>query len=323
MNRPDRTDRRRERGTTGGSSSSLRWLLLLVIPVALDGAALAWILAADDPVQAEAPVRVLADCAGATVLGLAALPRLSDRLTPRWRALTMFAAVWAAMEFAMLVLEAAEVQGIPARRLSATGFGDYLTHVSGGQIGIALLIGTGVVAVYSAFGFRQPDRATADLVLVFTAVTLALRPITGHMSQQPFGSVLAALHALAAAGWFGLLLALALTVRSRGEWAALLPRYSAWALPLVVTVTVTGLLNGLVRLGGVSPMVTTGYGRILLAKTLLVGALIALGWWWRRSWVPKVADHRMTADGSLRRAIVEVLVMALVFGLAATLAVTA
>ncbi|MFF0633925.1 copper resistance D family protein [Nocardia sp. NPDC004151] len=322
MNRPGRIDRRRERGTTGGGSSP-RWLLLLVIPAALAGTGLAWALAAEDPVQAEAPVRVLADCAGATVLGLAALPRLSDRLTPHWRALTVAAAVWAAMEFAMLVLEAAEVQGIRARRLSGTQFGDYLAHVSGGQIGVALLIGTGVVAAYSAFGFRRPDRATPDLVLVFTAVTLALRPITGHMSQQTFGSVLAAVHALAAAAWFGLLLALALTVRTRGEWAALLPKYSTWALPLVVTVAVTGVVNGLVRIGGVSPLVTSGYGRILLAKTLLVVVLIGLGWWWRRGWVPKAADHRMTAEQSLRRAIVEVLVMALVFGLAATLAVTA
>ncbi|MEU6579995.1 CopD family protein [Nocardia sp. NPDC046763] len=322
MNRTDRTDRRRERGTTGGSSSP-RWLLALVIPIALAGAALAWALAAAEPVQAEAPVRVLADCAGATVLGLAALPRLSDRLTPQWRPLTVLAALWAAMEFAMLALEAAEVQGIPARQLSAAQFGDYLAHLSGGQIGIALLIGSGTVAIYSAFGFRQPDRATGDLVLVFTAVTLALRPITGHMSQQPFGSVVAALHALAAGAWFGLLLALALTVRTRGEWAVLLPRYSAWALPLVVTVMVTGVINGLVRIGGVSPLVTSGYGRILLAKTVLLAMLLGLGWWWRRSWVPKVADHRMTADGSLRRAIAEVLVMALVFGLAGTLAVTA
>ncbi|AYF74707.1 copper resistance protein CopD [Nocardia yunnanensis] len=304
-------------------SKSPKWLLLLVIPLALDGAALAWILAAGDPVQVEAPVRVVADCAGATVLGLAALPRLSDRLAPRWRLLTVFAALWAALEFGMLALEAGEVQGIPAGQLSAAQFGDYLAHVSGGQIGIALLVGTGVVAIYSAFGFRNPDRVTPDLVLVFAAVTLTLRPITGHMSQQPLGSVLAALHALAAAVWFGVLLALALTVRTRGEWAVLLPRYSNWALPLVITVMVTGVIDGLVRIGGVTPLATTGYGRILLAKTVLVCALVALGWWWRRTWVPRAAGHRMAADDSLRRAIVEVLVMALVFGLAGTLAVTA
>ncbi|WP_084478538.1 copper resistance D family protein [Nocardia jejuensis] len=320
MNRSDRTDRRRDRGTTG---STLRWLLLLVVPIGLGGAALAWALAAGDPVQPEAPARVLADCAGATVLGLACLPRLHDRLEPPWRVLTLVAGLWAIAEFTMLVLEAAEVQGLRASGLSATQFGDYLTHVSGGQIGIALLIGCGVVTVYSAFGFRNPDRATADLVLVFTAVTLALRPITGHMSQQILGSVLAAVHALAAGAWFGLLLALALTVRTRGEWAVLLPRYSAWALPLVAAVTVTGVINGLVRLGGVTEFATTGYGRILLAKSLLLIVLLGLGYWWRRSWVPIASDHRMTAEGSLRRAIIEVLVMAAVFGSAATLAVTA
>lgn len=322
MNRPDRTDRRRERGTTGGSSS-LRWLLLLVVPLGLAGAAAGWLLAGHDPVQDEAAVRAGADGAGAIVLGLAALPRLSVRLPPRWRLLTVVAVLWAALEFSMLVLEAAEVQGIPAHRLSAPQLGDYLSTASGGQIGIALLIGCGAVTVYSAFGFRSPDRATPDLVLVFTAVTLALRPITGHMSQQTFGSVLGAVHALAAAAWFGLLLALALTVRTRGEWAVLLPRFSQWALPLAATVTATGVINALVHEHGLTPFVTTGYGRILLAKTVILAALLGLGWWWRRRWVPIAEDHRMSAESSLRRAIFEVLVMAVAFGLAGTLAVTA
>ncbi|WP_244976081.1 copper resistance D family protein [Nocardia huaxiensis] len=321
MNRFDRTDRRRERGATGGSSS-LKWLLL-VVPIGLCGAGIAWALAGNDPVQPEAPTRVLADCAGATVLGLAALPRLSERLSPSWRLLAVVAGLWAAMEFAMLVFEASEVVGTSARELGGSQFGDYLSEVSGGQIGIAILIGSGAVAGYSAFGFRRPDRATADLVLVFTAVTLALRPITGHMSQQAFGSLLGAVHALAASAWFGVLLALALTVRTRGEWAVLLPRYSRWALVLAATVTLTGIVNGLVRVGGVVELATTGYGRILLAKTVLLAGLLALGWWWRTRWVPVAADHRMDAESSLRRAIFEVLVMAVVFGLAATLAVTA
>lgn len=318
MSRSDRTDRRGE--ATGGNTR--RWLLL-VAPASLLGALLAWMLAANDPVQPEAPARALADCAGAVVLGLAALPRLHDRLETPWRTLTVVAGFWAAMEFAMLVLEATEVLGISVTELGAGQFGAYLSEVSGGQIGIAILIGSGAVAAYSAFGFRMPERATPDLVLVFAAVTLALRPITGHMSQQMFGSVLAAVHALAAAAWLGLLLALALVVRTRGEWAVLLPRYSAWALPLVATVTATGIINGLVRIGGLTDLVSTGYGRILIAKTLLLASLLVLGWWWRKRWVPIAQDHRMAAESSLRRAILETVVMAVVFGLAATLAVTA
>ncbi|WP_324198704.1 CopD family protein [Nocardia amamiensis] len=297
--------------------------LLLSIPSGLAGVALAWILIVPEPLPAEAVVRVVADGVGATALGLAALPRVAPRLRTPWRLLAVLAGVWAIAEFAVLVFEAADVVGVPVADLGAAQFGAYLVDVSGGQVGIAILIGAGAVAGGSALAFRRPESASGDLVLVFAAVALALRPITGHMSQQAFGSVLAAVHALAAAAWLGLLIALALVVRTRGEWAVVLPRYSAVALPLVVTVALTGLLNGLIRVGGIVPFVTTGYGRILLAKTVVLLGLLALGWWWRRSWVPRAAGHRMDADASLRRAVAEVVVMALAFGLAATLAVTA
>ncbi|MFI9405653.1 CopD family protein [Nocardia sp. NPDC052316] len=315
--------------TIGGRGGARRgtarapWPVLLIVPAGLLGVLIAWVLARSAGFAAEAVVRVLADGLGATVLGLAALPRLHPRLEPPWRLLAVLAGCWCGTEFALIVFEAAQVVGVPVGELAAAQFGDYLVQISGGQVGIAILVGVGAVAGYSAMAFRRTEIASADLVLVFAAVALALRPITGHMSQQAFGSVLAAVHALAAAAWFGLLVALALVVRTRGEWAAVLPRYSAVALPLVAAVAATGLLNGLVRVGGITPFVSSGYGRILLAKTLVLIGLLALGWWWRRSWVRRAADHRMTAEASLRRALIEVVVMALAFGLAAMLAVTA
>lgn len=296
---------------------------LLVVPSGVLGVAIAWALTLPAALPAQGLVRVIADGAGATVLGLAALPRLHGRLRPPWRLLAVLAGLWCGSEFAVLVFEAAAVAGVPVRTLTADQFGAFLIHISGGQVGIAVLLGSGAVAGYSALAFRRPESAAPDLVVVFAAVALALRPITGHMSQQPFGSVLAAVHALAAGVWFGLLVALALVVRSRGEWAVALPRYSAVAMPLVGTVAVTGILNGLLRIAGPAALLETGYGRILLAKTAVLLALLGLGWWWRRSWVRPAADHRMSAESSLRRAVAEVVVMALAFGLAATLAVTA
>ncbi|MBF6092224.1 CopD family protein [Nocardia cyriacigeorgica] len=304
--------------TTGGRDR--RPALLLVVPSGLLGVLLAWALTA---MTAESAVRVLADLAGATVLGLAALPRVHERLRPPWRLLAVLAGIWCGTEFVVLVFEAADVVGVRVGALDAGRFATFLTELSGGQVGIAILLGTGAIACYAALAFRRPETASPDLVLVFAAVALTLRPITGHMSQQPFGSVLAAVHALAAGAWLGLLIGLALVVRSRGEWALALPRYSAVALPLVAAVAVTGLVNGLVRIGGITPLVQTGYGRVLLAKTLILAVLLALGWWWRRDWVGRAADHRMPAEASLRRATIEVVVMAAAFGLAATLAVTA
>ncbi|MEW1741207.1 CopD family protein [Nocardia beijingensis] len=315
---------------TGGRDGARRapgrmpWpAVLMTVPAGLLGVALAWVLILPGPLPGEAVVRVVADGVGATALGLAALPRVAPRSRTPWRLLAVLAGIWAVAEFAVLIFEAAEVVGVPVPELGAGEFGTYLVDVSGGQVGLAILVGVATVAGGSALAFRRPESASADLVLVFAAVALALRPITGHMSQQAFGSVLAAVHALAAGAWFGLLVALALVVRTRGEWAVVLPRYSAVALPLVAVVAVTGLLNGLIRVGGFAPFVSTGYGRILLAKTVVLLGLLALGWWWRRSWVPKAADHRMDAKDSLRRAVAEVVVMALAFGLAAALAVTA
>ncbi|MFE3542104.1 CopD family protein [Nocardia sp. NPDC059177] len=313
------TTGRRVPGTT-----PRQWRVLVpVVVTALAGVLLAWALRRDGGFPGAASARVLADGAGAVVLGLAALPRLNERLSVAWRPLAALAGVWFAAEFTVLVCEAAEIVGVPVTALGAGEFGTFLGRLSGGQIGIAILFCTGAIASYAALAFRRPDSASADLVLVFAAVALALRPITGHMSQQTLGSVLAAVHALAAACWFGLLVAMAVVLRSRGDWAATLPRYSRLAAPLLLAVALTGLIDGLVRLGGLEPLWSTGYGRILLAKFAVLCALTGLGWWWRREWVARAAEHRVTAEVSLRNAAFELTLMALAFGLAATLAVTA
>ncbi|WP_280402624.1 CopD family protein [Nocardia carnea] len=305
------------RGIPGGLDN--RVALGLAIPAGLLGVLLAWALS---DIPAAAGVRVCADLAGAAVLGLATLPRLNDRLPVPWRMTAVLAALWCCLEFVVLVFAAGEVVGSGVAALSPADFGTYLVRISAGQIGLAILLATAVVAGYAALAFRGLVQRTPDLVLVFAAVAVTLRPVTGHMSQQVFGSVLAGVHALAASIWLGLLLALALVVRGRRDWAETLPRYSGIAVPMVAAIAVTGVINGVVRLGGVEPFVTTGYGRIMLVKALLLVVLLALGWWWRRTWVAAAAAHRMTAEASLRRAVLEVALIAVVFGLAASLAIT-
>lgn len=301
------------------SGTDERIALGLVIPAGLLGVLLAWSLGG---VPAASAVRFCADIAGAAVLGLTVLPRLADRIEVPWRMLAVLAGLWCCLEFATLVFAAGEVVGSGVRALSPADFGTYLVRISAGQIGLAILLATAAIAVYAAVAFRRPGQPSPDLVLVFAAVSVTLRPITGHMSQQLAGSVLAGVHALAASTWLGLLLALGLVIRGRRGWAAALPRYSAVALPMIAAVALTGVINGLVRLGGIEPFFTTGYGRIMLAKSLLLAVLLLLGWWWRRSWVVAAAAHRISAEASLRRAVMEVSLMAMVFGLAASLAVT-
>ncbi|WP_068279854.1 CopD family protein [Aldersonia kunmingensis] len=319
----------------GTATYSERWRIALAVPTTMLGVLLAWALAAPATPQALGMVRALADGLGAVAIGLAALPRLVPgraSSAPDWRSIAAVAAVWSACEAALLVLTAADVENRIATELDVEGLADFVRDINSGRVGIVVLALTLAVAVYAAFRFRTVPanprgRAVptggADVALVLAAVALVLRPITGHMSQQLFGSILAAAHTLAAALWFGLLVAIALTARTRRDWAELLPSYSVWAVRCVIVLGATGVINALVRLGGVGDLLDTGYGRIVVAKLAAFAALVVLGWWWRRTWVVAASAHRTDAEVSLRRAILEACATAAVFGLAAVLAVTA
>ncbi|WP_246097760.1 CopD family protein [Rhodococcus spelaei] len=304
--------------------------LLLAAPAGLAGVGLAWLLATPDGPEASSLIRVLSDCLGATVLGVTVLEWLqrSERRpvlerSALWRPLAALAGAWTVAEAALLVAAAAQTSEVGASALSSTAFGRFVGEISVGQIGAATLGCTAAIAVLTAVAFRRDARWPLTPVAVLATVALLARPVTGHMSAQALGSVFVAAHALAAALWLGPLAAMALLLRARGAWAVLLPRYSDLAWRCVAVLAVTGVVDAAVKLGDVGSLVGTGYGRIVLAKVVALVGLGALGWRWRRSWVPAAGAHRVTAEDSLRRAVVDVVAMAVAFGLAAALATTA
>lgn len=315
--------------TAGQGVTVSRWSLLLAVFTTILGVGTAWQLALPGSPDPSNILRATADCVGAVVLGLAAVDRLHATGRTRvdrsqlWRAIAALGGVWALTELALLVYSAADAGGYGVGDLRAGPFAEFSLRISTGQVGIATVGCAAVIAVVGLLAFRRRAEWSTDPVLVVSALALVLRPITGHMSQQSFGSALAAAHVLAAALWFGLLVALAIVLRTRSDWATALPIYSTWALRSVAVLTVTGVVNAAVRLKGVAPLFDTGYGRIVLAKALVLVLILVLAWWWRRTWVAQVAAHRTDADDSLRRAVVEVVAIAVAFGLAAALATTA
>ncbi len=316
-------------GTTGAKDGpgEPRWGLLLVVPTTCIGVVLGWAATGEHHPQASTVLRGLTLTAAALVLGLAALPRLLNdpRQVPEQlgRAIAFAAGLWTLTELASVLVGASEASATGVTELGSSGFADYLAHVNSGRVG-ALALGVAVlVTAVAAFGYGRGAAAATDPILALTALGLVARPVTGHMSQQLFGSVLDAAHALAASLWFGCLTALALTLRTRGAWAVALPRYSTWAERCVAVVVFTGLVDAALRLGAPSALFSTGYGRAVLGKMIALGLLCWLAWWWRRTWLPAAAGHRMTPLSSLHRATVEVALIAIVFGLAATLATSA
>ena len=86
-------------------------------------------------------------------------------------------------------------------------------------------------------------------------------------------------HLLAAGAWLGALPALVFTLgRPRAQDAAAVAarRFSMLGVVSVGTLTVSGLVNGWYQVGGIPSLLGTEYGRLLVAKLALFGAMLVL-----------------------------------------------
>ncbi len=127
----------------------------------------------------------------------------------------------------------------------------------------------------------------ANLLLglaLFIAMTMSSHASAVAGSTGVLALVVDWLHLVAAALWVGGMLYIAtcyLPVLRRSPIAerarslvTVLPYYSPWALAGVVIMTVTGPLNATIELNSWEQLFATAYGRTLVVKVLLVGALL-------------------------------------------------
>ncbi|MGU3437385.1 copper resistance D family protein [Actinomycetes bacterium M1A6_2h] len=296
-----------------------RYAAAAVVPTGLVGVAAGWALSQPVGPDSGSIVRVLSLLLGSTVLGFGALGLFSR---PQWRSIAVLTAGWAVAEAFLLALAAADASGARVWSVPVPSFLTFLQTISVGQIGVATMVCLIVITAVAAAAARSDAQWSTVLIVVLAAFASIARPISGHMSQQPFGSLLDVFHVLAASLWLGMLLAMALTLRTRRDWAQMLPRYSRIAFWCVVVLLVSGIANALIRLRTIDALVGTGYGHIVIAKTLLSIALVAGGWRLRRLWVSRIGDHHVQENESFRHAVIETAVMAVAFGLAAALATT-
>lgn len=118
-------------------------------------------------------------------------------------------------------------------------------------------------------------------LLIGVAVALAATwPISGHAttSAAPALTVLSdTVHIAAATVWLGGLLTLAfyLVKPSRTpEAEAFLPTWSRWATWIVASLAIAGLAQALIHVGTASGLVSTTYGRLVIAKLALFAVLL-------------------------------------------------
>lgn len=166
----------------------------------------------------------------------------------------------------------------------------------------------------------RPGNQVWPLAAVAVAEALRAHPTT---EQSPLiGSGLTLVHVTCAALWAGGLLYVLRTLHrwrntASGEGVALLGLYARVAAVLLAAITATGVGSTLRRMppGTVlDQLTTTAYGRILLAKVLLVAAVAALALWARHR-LHRAADP-LTAYSPARA---EVVVLGVVVAVSAVL----
>jgi copper transport protein len=166
----------------------------------------------------------------------------------------------------------------------------------------AVVAATGAAA--AAIGIAE--RSAAPFALALALAVLPAPTLAGH-SLDPGRSWLEPpadfLHVAAAAMWLGGLVALAFVVPRSAQppeiKVAALRRFSRVALASVIVLAVTGVVRALSELAAVSQLWTTGYGRAILAKTVLFALLVVLGWLSRARVAAGLARVRTSVIGEV------------------------
>ncbi len=218
------------------------------------------------------------------------------------RAASMWAWAWAAATVVGAVLTVSRLVGVSPGSLPASAVGVYVTDLAAGRAAL-FVAATATVLALTAHRCRSPH--TARLLLAGAVATLVVPVVlTGHSATAENHVVAVtslAVHVVAAAVWAGGLLAVLLHGRGSDDVAPAVARFSAVALGCFVVTAASGVLSAAILLGGLDGVLAaagTGYGWLLVAKAVALGALGGFGWWHRRRTLPRLRAGR---PGSFRR----------------------
>lgn len=236
-----------------------------------------------------------------------------------WRLAMSCAVIALASALGWLVATATDMIGDLAGALTISGLRTVLTETRFGLVWewrIAILLVLIVVLVLAHFG-QTPNPARAS-VAVLAGFALATLSGVGHavMNSGTAGVVhqfADAVHLFSAAAWLGGLVVLLRLFASTDSGLATigvhaLPLFSAMAVIAVALVVSSGIVNAVLLLDSPAALIATTYGRLLVAKIILVLGMIALGAINRQVLMPRIAESSGArgASGLVRSVAVEI-----------------
>lgn len=241
---------------------------------------------------------VLGSCG---VVLVSTLLRRPDEPTPvaRWVTAGVVVALASIVLQAVALAALATGEGITA--ITQPGVLALVLSDGYGTAAVVSLIGLLAVLITAGLPFEGPARIIALTGATVAPLAFALTGHTRSMEPAAAGYSADLVHLLAATVWFGGLGAVTATVlrrRRAGDSlgaAEAVATFSGVAAVAAGAVIVAGLVLSWLEVGGLGPLTSTAYGRLLLAKVLAVGVVLLLAAWNRFRLLPLVARDALDA----------------------------
>ena len=282
------------------------------------------------PIASTVADLALAVTLGALVLAAFVLPRAGGRAAADGRAAraaptlaAVAAGVWTVAATVHLVLTYATVTGTaPTSPAFGAELALFVTQIALGRVLLAIVV-TAALTCVAALLVTGPLGALA--VAAGPVLALVLAAQTGHAAGTANHHLAIStmfLHLVAVAVWLGGLATLVLLGSRLGtDLPDAVERYSAVATWCFAGVAVSGVVNSMIRLGGLEGL-GTRYGALVVVKATLTLVLGGFGWLHRRYVVGRAAVERPRRVFT-RLALGELAVMGAVSGVAVALGATA
>jgi copper transport protein len=160
--------------------------------------------------------------------------------------------------------------------------GAVLSDVITTRLGVAVLLRLLLVVAWGGlllFATSSSHRRWKLTAVITSVLLVATFSFSGHPSAAPnslFFIPIDMAHFVSLSMWVGALFALVVVSRTEHaqEYVQRFSRIATFAMPVAV---VTGVIQGLHLVGGISAMTKSDYGRLLIVKTILALIVIGLG----------------------------------------------
>lgn len=211
-------------------------------------------------------------------VGSRAWNRLLD-VSPWW------AACWMLSSCVAAIMTSLSLTGPVALDALGPSLAQFFTQISVGQAWLATILMTATLGIVAFVARERTGIAAAVCLALATLVPLALQGHASGAGNHVTATIALWLHIVGAAIWVGGLVATVYgAVVDERSFVPLVSRYSALALVGFLAVFISGTAGALVRLNDPVQLASTGYGRLLALKMILLIVLAGFGWA-QRTWV--------------------------------------